>query len=184
MLAKAEEQGHQSFPLPPALALWDGVDFTTVIFPQISRRLAIKSSDERQNLLAINHTPQPFHHGVPRDEVECPDTVNRDDGSVGIQISENLEDVGDCLAPSFRLECVLMGCRGRFHLFGVLLRYRPSDYSPEDISHNDASHPTIRFSQCGQPSASKSVHDFFWNPVLCQQQCGVAQCSGNRIVFE
>ena len=135
VLAKTEEQGHQKVPLLLALAFWDGVDFTTVVFPHMGRGHEMKSSDEKQGLLPINHIPfmdfREMRSNAPTPSTETTVVL----GSK----SENLEDVGHCLAPSFRLQYVPMGSRGHFHLLGVLLRTRPNHHSPTTMPRSPPS---------------------------------------------
>ena len=68
--------------------------------------------------------------------------IERQDGRPLVNIGESLKNVGHALTPCFGGQCVLKGSSGCFNLLRHLLRDRPGNQPPQNVSDDDPLPPS------------------------------------------
>ena len=100
-LHQGEQEGHKSVPLFPPFSLVD-VNLAEFIFPHTPRRLTVEGTHKRQRFRPSQHGDQSFQHGLSRDGVVCPHSVDRHDRGLRVNLGEHLKNMSHTLCPSSR----------------------------------------------------------------------------------
>ena len=144
-LPQTEEQRHQQVSLLAAFPLWDHVDLSNVIYPQVGRWLPVECSDERQNLFAIDQkclTPFIIAFLEMRSNAPIPSTLTVRTWRMCATVSQ----------PAFVLSAYWWGEVASSTLVSDLLGNCPSD-NPPHVTHHDTADTQVWLLECYQPSA-------------------------------
>ena len=139
---KENKEGHES--VPPVLALLLGRCGAEFIFPHVPRRLTVEGTHKRR-FRPSRHGDQSFQHGLSRDGVLCPHSVDRHDRGLRVNLGEHLKNVTHTFCPSSRGHGVLVRCNRCRHCLAELLGHRSCHQPAPD---DNPSHPTLA-QQCG-----------------------------------
>ena len=130
--------------LRSALGLQDLVLSASVVDPHVAAFAAVELASKRQERGKLRARAQPFEHGLSRDMVEGPYSVDRQDSGAGIAFGGDLEELVKRLGARTGAQAELVGHACRLEGFGEVLCQGPGDEAAKNVpDHQGAHHPGI-----------------------------------------
>ena len=142
------------------LRLGDYLCLTVHAVPEVLTAAAIKLACEGQELLEGGSVREASKHALPRDMVECPDSIDTQDCGAGVCFQRCADCACKRLCACSSAERVLIGIASILEGLCVLLGKSAGDNTPKNVAHDQTSHPPIRFSKGDEPPHADSRQDF------------------------
>ena len=101
-LPQRKQQGHHGVTLLPSFSLWDAVDNSNLVFPQVLGWGSMEHPYKRKCCSAPINSRQSAQHRLLGDEVTSADSIYGRQRGFGVELSDALQSMGDALTlPSW-----------------------------------------------------------------------------------